>query len=1702
MYGNARVTARAIHSSGRTAAYLSASGQVPTLYSGNYKGQTLAMVWAICEAPVAGIINAYRDGDLLQLFHLVGEGGWYEVISGSTAPTCSFVTYGSGPGPTFAGTAQFRSNMFGTPEGKIPRIEFGVIGTLSHPADVLVDLVVSGSSIPASAVQTGSYRAYCDAMGFTHVDRAINESTSVDKLIDELMRDTDSTIVWSNGGLKVIPNGTFATGSYTPPTKSLTIDQNELIVTEGEDPVTVIRIPEDEVFNEFPISIENNDANGSAGTYSLPDAGHQATYGQRRAPTTTSSWIKNPKQVMTLSGLMAQRSITRRNKYRFRVGPRWDALEPGDLVGLTEPMFGLSDQTVRIRSIEEEDDGILSIEAIEWPHVASVDVTPQTHDGYDDGLIRLYAPLVVENVSVTASAASASAAVAQTSATLAYNTANSAFTTASWAMNSASIAQASATLAFQSASAAQTSASRAFTSASAAQSAASASQATASLAFTSASNAQLSASRAQTTASWAFTSASAAQTAASAAQATASLAFSSASAAQAAASASQASASLAIQNAFTAQASASDAFAQADAAFASSSWTKDYVQSRGMNLIANGTSLLGTNYNFSGFTFTGAQANGGVGSFYTDTLSTEKRNDEVLPVEPSKTYELRFSAMVETAATASRAFAGGVFFDIDKLQCYAWTCGHFPASNTTLAAPLKPGDTTVTLTDGSGWTNDASQYNRGLIIWGYKNSFGYKYPDFTYSRYAWTFGAGALYGTTGVNGNVITLSYPIPASMGNPDTPDGAWPIGTPVSQGRAGNTSGYKYFAASNVTVPSVWTAYRGTVGGTDLSGNSVSNMFPPGSAYMKLLFLLNRDTAGVASRTYLANIWLSELAASNLADGTLSATKIVSASITQDRISANAIGAQQIIANAVTAGKINADAITSREIVAGSISGSRIVAATIQGTHLSASTIQGSHIKAQTISGSHIAFSTLVGDHIQAGTISGSEIAANTITGQNIAANTITANNISGSTITGDRIKANTISGSNIAFGTLTGDNIKAGTISGSEIAANTISGTNIAANTITGQNISGSTIQGTHIQAQTISGTHLAFGTLTGEHIQAGTIQAQHLLIAPKSLNLDPSFETGLTGWAGFLRRLPSSNAAVPVGCPKPYASEFSARDNISTMVFPVQPGETYKASGWVNRAGTGGTARLGIVGYAVGADGQDVSGWVWPGQNGIGEAATYAAGWQYVTGTYTVPANIAGLRFGPWADRVAYVGQSWYTDFNIERVADATLIVSGAIKAQHIAAQTIQGTHLQAQTISGTHVAVGTLTGDHIRAGSISGTEIAAGTITASHLAADTIKTSNYQEAYGVIYPAGTNGYYAVSGSKMFIGSTTPMRIAPGGAYIGKWLLDEVAVRSVNAIDFDTTKGASFYRGESRGSPVLYDATNGDRLAIYQRGGLWDGGVLHNQATWDFVLWPRSSSDGFDGLRYLEVTVYNSAPNNMGTVFIPIPDRKYQTASFVSVENATKVTYTYHKHTDSNQYVYSAAPNNWNGYLRVKLHNVYGYSPTRDFQSTNTAGGLMTAGAYSLGGSTGSGGGGDSSSDPIGCPVPETPVQLWDKTWKLAGDVQVGDLLWSFSEERGCYDYFPVVYVSRGELDLYRLTTEDGRSLRVSVGHQFMTPSGWALVQDMRPGDEILGQPGGVVASVEPDGRGETCRITVRDAHTYLTDGLLSHNATKL
>ncbi len=179
-----------------------------------------------------------------------------------------------------------------------------------------------------------------------------------------------------------------------------------------------------------------------------------------------------------------------------------------------------------------------------------------------------------------------------------------------------------------------------------------------------------------------------------------------------------------------------------------------------------------------------------------------------------------------------------------------------------------------------------------------------------------------------------------------------------------------------------------------------------------------------------------------------------------------------------------------------------------------------------------------------------------------------------------------------------------------------------------------------------------------------LAAGAVRAQHVLISPKSLVTDPSFESGVSGWGGFVRRLPFTNPAVPNGCPVPYATEFNTRDCLFSVPIPVVTGEQYKISILVNKGA--GTGNLGIVAKQYDAALSFVGG---------DAESTSTAGWQRITKTIIIVTNAVSLYFGPWADRPTYTGEAWYADLSIEKVNDASLIVDGTVTATKMAVGTI-------------------------------------------------------------------------------------------------------------------------------------------------------------------------------------------------------------------------------------------------------------------------------------------------------------------------------------------------------------------------------------------------------------------------------------------
>lgn len=141
-------------------------------------------------------------------------------------------------------------------------------------------------------------------------------------------------------------------------------------------------------------------------------------------------------------------------------------------------------------------------------------------------------------------------------------------------------------------------------------------------------------------------------------------------------------------------------------------------------------------------------------------------------------------------------------------------------------------------------------------------------------------------------------------------------------------------------------------------------------------------------------------------------------------------------------------------------------------------------------------------------------------------------------------------------------------------------------------------------------------------------------------------------------------------------------------------------------------------------------------------------------------------------------------------------------------------------------------------------------------------------------------------------------------------------------------------------------------------------------------------------------------------------------------------------------------------------------------------TSEDGFTISTGGGGVGGGGGDGGGGY-------CVTTDTSILMADGSEKAAEDVRPGDMLRTQPElpdgSIGAWGNYPVTAISFVEDDVFALDIGTGR-LRATAGHRMMIGGSWVRMD----------------AVGSPDGRSTVAQITVGDAHTYVSAGVLSHN----
>jgi hypothetical protein len=248
-----------------------------------------------------------------------------------------------------------------------------------------VSATVGGAPITTSGSQSGvhtatfcdsSYQNYCRA-SYLALSPALTNQEAANSILARWLQLTNTAAVWSGGKLRFIPYGDSVVTNVGTSIGSVTFNPNvtpiynltddDFIHEDGKDPVEVVRSDPYASYNWQRLQINQRTNYYDATPIDVWDQNAIELYGLRRASDITASEICDPVVGQVSAQLILQRLLYIRNTYNFKLSFEYCLLEPMDLVTVTDLALGLTNVAIRITSVEENDAGLLSVTAEEFP---------------------------------------------------------------------------------------------------------------------------------------------------------------------------------------------------------------------------------------------------------------------------------------------------------------------------------------------------------------------------------------------------------------------------------------------------------------------------------------------------------------------------------------------------------------------------------------------------------------------------------------------------------------------------------------------------------------------------------------------------------------------------------------------------------------------------------------------------------------------------------------------------------------------------------------------------------------------------------------------------------------------------------------------------------------------------------------------------------------------------------------------------------------------------------------------------------------------------------------------------------------------------------------------------------------------------------------------------------------------------------------
>lgn len=255
----------------------------------------------------------------------------------------------------------------------------------ADPKEIITDILTDpriGIGFPAGSVaDLTDYSNYCRAAKFL-LSPALTEQAEAAQVITQILKASNSDIVWSGGKIKIVPYGdTSLSSSYGAWTANMTpqydLGDDDFCPGAGDDPVRVTRKTPADAYNQLQVEYLSRANDYNVTIVEAKDQANIENFGLRAAQVLSLHCVCREDTAADIADILLRRNLYVRNEYEFELSKRHVLLEPMDLVTITDSAQGLKRQLVRILEISEEEDGF-SVRAEEVPGVTASAALIQT----------------------------------------------------------------------------------------------------------------------------------------------------------------------------------------------------------------------------------------------------------------------------------------------------------------------------------------------------------------------------------------------------------------------------------------------------------------------------------------------------------------------------------------------------------------------------------------------------------------------------------------------------------------------------------------------------------------------------------------------------------------------------------------------------------------------------------------------------------------------------------------------------------------------------------------------------------------------------------------------------------------------------------------------------------------------------------------------------------------------------------------------------------------------------------------------------------------------------------------------------------------------------------------------------------------------------------------------------------------------------